>query len=114
MLIIVGWPVLRIYGLQYANAGYPVLVVLALSSLFVGINWLGDTWLNINKRSREYFLMNAFNALLVVGFVRLFAPHGLVLVAAGWLCGQALSTVVYLVIFARGQLLPLLGLFKTS
>ena len=105
VLSVIGWPLLRMYGPAYASHGYMPLVILLISGLLVGLNWLGDTWLNINKRSPAYFLMNACNALAVVGFVRLFAPHGLTWVAIGWFCGQLLSAAIYLVIFARGQLL---------
>ncbi|HEY5442785.1 MAG TPA: hypothetical protein VIJ68_04565, partial [Candidatus Saccharimonadales bacterium] len=70
-LCLIGWPILRIYGKAYAAHGYVPLLILAVSGLIVGINWLGDTWLNAKKRSRDYFLMNAFNSLAVVGFVYL-------------------------------------------
>ena len=114
LLFVAGWPILRVYGAAYARNGYLPLVVLAASSLIVGINWLGDTWLNIRKRSRDYFLMNAFNAIVTVGFVYLLAPHGLVAAAVGWLCGQILAAAVYLVVFARDQLLIVAGRFKAS
>ncbi len=104
-LMIAGWPILSIYGSEYAVNGYVPLLVLLLSGLLVGLNWLGDTWLNIQKRSRDYFLMNAFNAVAVVSFVWLFAGHGLVAVSLGWMCGQLLSASVYLLVFARSQLL---------
>lgn len=107
LLMLVGWPVLSIYGSTYAANGFGPLVILLISGLLVGLNWLGDTWLNIKKRSRDYFLMNAFNSVVTVGFVYLFASHGLVAVAVGWFCGQLLSAVVYLAIFARSQLLGL-------
>ena len=113
LLLVLGWPILRLYGSAYAMNGYLPLVILLGSSLIVGINWLGDTWLNIKKRSRDYFVMNAFNAFAVVAFVYVFAPHGLVAAAFGWLCGQLLSAVVYLTIFARGQRVLVADRFKT-
>lgn len=105
VLCIIGWPLLHIYGSVYAVHGYVPLLILAASSLVVGLNWLGDTWLNVKKRSRDYLLMNAFNSLAVVAFVYLFSRHGLAAAAVGWLCGQLVSAVVYLAIFARSQLL---------
>jgi O-antigen/teichoic acid export membrane protein len=105
ILSIAGWPILRIYGATYAAQGFVPLIILASASLFIGINWLGDTWLNIQKQSRAYFYMNALNALCVVGSVYVFAQHGLTATAIGWLVGQVISASVYLVIFARAQLL---------
>lgn len=105
VLVVLAWPVLGIYGRAYADNGFIPLVILIISGLLVGLNWLGDTWLNITKRHRDYFLMNAFNAVAVIGFVYLFSKHGLVAVASGWLLGQLVSAVVYISIFARGQLI---------
>lgn len=113
LLCLLGWPLLRIYGAQYAKEGYIPLLILAISSLFVGINWLGDTWLNIQKRSKAYFLMNAFNAFAVIGFILIFASHGLVAVGIGWLLGQVISAAIYFIIFARNQLFLIAGSLKT-
>lgn len=105
---LLGWPILRIYGKAYAARGFVPLLILAGSALIVGVNWLGDTWLNVKKRSRDYFLMNAFNSLVTLGFVYVFSKHGLVAAALGWLCGQVISALVYLIIFGHSQLLPFL------
>lgn len=99
-----GWAILRLYGVAYVENGYWLLVVLCVASLFVGINWLGDTWLNIQKRSRAYFVMNAFNALAVVSLAYVLSVRGLVGVGLGWLCGQLICSVVYGVVFARSKL----------
>jgi O-antigen/teichoic acid export membrane protein len=103
----IGWPILFIYGKAYASNGYIALLLLASSSIFVAINWLGDTLLNIQKRAAAYFYMNGFNALVVVGAAYALASHGLFGIALGWLIGQLISAVVYLAIFARSQLLSL-------
>lgn len=104
LLSIMAWPILRVYGEKYVEKGLLPLLVLLLASLFVGINWLGDTWLNIQKRTWAYFFMNGLNAVLVVVSVYLFAAHGLVAASVGWLLGQVVSAIAYIVIFARDQL----------
>jgi O-antigen/teichoic acid export membrane protein len=103
-LSLFGWIVLRVYGAAYALHGFLALGVLCLASLLVAVNWLGDTWLNIQKKPVAYFLMNALNALTVVGSVYGLAGHGLLGVAIGWAVGQALSAAVYVAVFARGYL----------
>ena len=110
----VGWSILSLFGRAYVSNGYGLLIVLCVSTIFVAINWLGDTWLNIKKHSRAYFLMNCFNALVVVGFAYLLAPHGLIGIGLGWLIGQAISAAAYLGIFARSQLLSFTPWLKTS
>lgn len=107
LLICFGWPILRLYGVEYAANGYYVLVILCVSSAFVGINWLGDTWLNIQRRPRAYFLMNAFNSVIVIGAVYASSSHGLVGVGLGYLLGQCVSALVYLGIFARSHVLSI-------
>ncbi len=107
VFLAVGWPVLRLYGPNYARNGYLLLILLTGSMVFVAINFLGDTWLNIQMRPTAYFLMNAFNAVATVGFVFALAGNGLTGIGLGWLAGQALSAAVYLVIFGRSHLLSL-------
>lgn len=106
ILIALGWPILRLYGPAYANAGYRVLILLSVSMVFVTINFLGDTWLNIQRRSMAYFLMNAFNAIAVVGLAFALSDYGLTGIGFGYLAGQAISAAVYLAIFGRNSLLP--------
>ncbi len=106
VLIALGWPILHLYGPDYANAGYRVLILLSVSMVFVTINFLGDTWLNIQRRSMAYFLMNAFNAIAVVGLAFALSDYGLTGIGFGYLAGQAISAVVYLAIFGRNSLLP--------
>jgi O-antigen/teichoic acid export membrane protein len=101
---ILGWPLLSLYGAPYAKNGYLLLILLCISTVFVATNWLGDTWLNIRQRSRAYFLMNAFNALIVVGAVYSLSSHGLIGVGIGYLLGQLASATVYVGILARSHL----------
>ncbi|HEX7963197.1 MAG TPA: hypothetical protein VF466_01260 [Candidatus Saccharimonadales bacterium] len=108
-MVLLGWVVLHLYGAAYAAHGYAPLLILCAASLLVGLNWLGDAWLNIQKRGRAYFLMNAVNALAVVAGVYALAGRGLVGVAAGWLLGQTVSAAIYVALFARSQLAILLG-----
>jgi len=99
-----GWFVLKIYGDAYATPGYAPLVILCAASLFVGANWIGDTWLIVKRRMIAFVLMNTVNSLLVVGSVLILSGHGLVWAATGWLLGQVASAVIYAMIFARDQL----------
>lgn len=103
LLIVVGWPLLHIYGNDYASHGYGLLVLLAISSFFVALCWIGDTWLNIQRRMKAYFAMNAVNALLVVALAYVFAGNGLFAVGVAWLAAQALTVVIYVALILRGK-----------
>lgn len=104
MLIVFGWFALRIYGQEYASNGYLPLVILATAGLFVGVNWLGDTWLIITKKMNSYIAMNAFNSILVVFFVLIISKHGLVATSLAWLAAQITTMIVYVSIFMRKYL----------
>ena len=107
VVVALGWPVLRVYGHSYVKNGYVLLLLLAAASVFVGVNWLGDTILNIQKRSVAFFFMNTVNAILVVTVVGGVARHGLTSVGIGWLLAQSITAVIYVTIFARRQFLDL-------
>jgi O-antigen/teichoic acid export membrane protein len=96
LLAAAGTAVLHFYGPRYAAAGETLLVLLCISSLFIGVNWLGDSLLNVQKRPLAYGVMNATNALLVCALVYMSAAHGLTSVGVAWLTGQALTVGVYL------------------
>jgi O-antigen/teichoic acid export membrane protein len=98
LMIVVGTQALRFYGYAYYTHAAVVLILLSIASLFVGINWLGDSLLNVQKRPMAYGLMNFINALLVVAFVRLTASGGLADVGKGWIIAQALTVVIYVVL----------------
>ena len=100
-LAVLGHFVLSIYGSDYAREGTALLQLFCVGSLFVAFNWVGDTWLNIQKRNRAFFAMNVTNAVLVIGFCSIAATHGLVMIGVGWLAAQALSSVIWLCLFGR-------------
>ena len=83
LLMASGWFLLRVYGSAYAHNGIVVLIELSASVGFVVINWIGKTWLLVEKHAHGYFLMNAFNSLVVIGSVAAFASNGLWAVGLG-------------------------------
>lgn len=93
--------VLALFGSAYASHGTTVLQILALSSLFGGMNFIGDAILNIQKRPFAYVVMNALNSILVVGLGYIVSPHGLVAIALAALFGQTVTVVVYALLNIR-------------
>lgn len=111
LLAVFGQLILAIYGQDYAQEGTVLLRLFCVSSLFVAFNWVGDTWLNIQKRNKAFLAMNGINAALVIGFCLLTSKHGLAMVGLGWLCAQTLSAVIWLCFFGRGYIRPFLSTF---
>lgn len=94
-VLLLGNTVLGFFGPEYAHEGTGPLRILALASLVGGINYLGDTLLNIKKYAGLYVIMNALNSLIIVGLAYVNAPHGLMAVAISSLVGQVVTLVVY-------------------
>lgn len=101
-LTIVGAPwILRLFGAQYSAHAAPALRVLALGALFTGGTYLVDAILAARDRVFGYMVMNAVNAVLVLGATGALLPYGLTAAAWGWAGAQALSLVVGLGMLRR-------------
>jgi len=98
VMIIIGTQMLRFYGYKYYANGALLLVILSVASLLIGINWLGDSLLNVQKRPFAYGIMNFVNALIVIAVVYEFAHRGLNAVGFGWLIAQALTVFIYIIL----------------
>ena len=112
LLSTAGWAILWLYGSAYVENGYSVLVLLCIASMFVGLNWLGETWLNVEKRSRAYFIMNGLTALCVVAGAYGLSSYGLIGVAAGWLVGECVCSAIYVTVFPSMRSGFVAGLYK--
>ena len=108
-LALLGPFILEAYGPDYAQEGTVLLQFFCAASLFVAFNWVGDTWLNIQKRNKAFLAMNGINATLVISLCLLAAEHGLAAVGSGWLAAQALSALIWLCFFGRGYIRPFLA-----
>ena len=92
LMALIGTQLLRFYGHAYYLNGALLLILLSIASLFIGVNWLGDSLLNVQKRPVAYGYMNFINALLVVVIVYELADKGLAAVGIGWLVAQAINS----------------------
>ncbi len=86
---------LLFFGKEYAREGFALLQLLALSSVFVSINYVLWTILNIRYRIKTLILINTSGTAAIIGLSYLLIPHGLVGVGLAWLGGQALMSLLY-------------------
>lgn len=106
---LVGTQILRFYGYAYYSHGAVLLLLLCFSSIFIGINWLGDSLLNVQKRPFAYSVMNFINALLVIVLVLFTASDGLVAVGLSVIAAQVITVAVYI-----GLQMPFLRTYKLT
>ncbi|MBT0772040.1 acyltransferase family protein [Kineosporia sp. J2-2] len=96
---------LRFFGRQYEAAGTVALRWMALGALVAGLNYLVDVAVNSLGRAWSFLLLNAVNAVLVLGFCGWAATHasgggaGLVAVGQAWLTAQAASVAIGVVTY---------------
>ncbi|PLS81298.1 hypothetical protein CYG49_02510 [Candidatus Saccharibacteria bacterium] len=114
VLSLIGWLFLRTYGKEYADQGYIPLVILCIASLFVGLNWIGDTWLLIQKRMNMFLIVSVINSVMVISFVYLLSPDGLVMSALGWLSAQFITVIIYLLVISKGKPYSFFSVQRTS
>lgn len=104
-VVVLGNIALLFFGEQYSHQGMEVLRLLALASIFGAINYLGDTVLNIRKRIKSFVGMNVLNSLsILLATWLLMNSFGLTGVGVGWLLGQLLTMVIYVIFFGRQEL----------
>lgn len=96
--VLFGNYVLLIFGADYVAEGFKVLQILSISAIFVSINYIGDTLLNIKHRIKEFVFMNFFNASLVLSLSYLLLGLGLMGVAYAWFLGQVITCLLYLLL----------------
>lgn len=105
-LLLFGKLILHVFGKGYAQASFDVLMLLAVSGVFVAVVSVVGTILNIKRRVLPMTVMNVISLACVLGMSALFAHGGLVALGRGWLIGQALgaaSAVGFYMIFARSR-----------
>lgn len=103
VLILGGSLLLGVFGQAY-SASLHVLQLLAIANLFGVINYLGDTYLNVQHRTKAFILMNGVNAVSVVGFAVIGMQHfGLVGAGYGWLAGQIATNCVYVALMSGSK-----------
>lgn len=99
--IFFGKYLLLLFGKEYSTGGFSLLQLLALSGVFVSINYTFGTILRVKHRIKELILISFVAALLILGLSYLFLARGLLGIGLAWMIGQAVVSLVYLVYGSR-------------
>lgn len=90
--------ILHFFGKNYENEAFGFLRIITFSVFFIAISYIGSTILRIKQRISMLISLNLLGSVLIIGFSYLFISHGLIGVGWGWLLGQALSSLTYLLV----------------
>jgi O-antigen/teichoic acid export membrane protein len=93
-LLLVGYPLLRAYGADYASQGFPVLVVLVLAAPAVGLNTWASMLLRAVGALRILVVSNVVFAVAAIGLALTFGHNGLVFFAIAFGVANVMSGLI--------------------
>lgn len=93
--VLFGKYILAVFGKGYASDGFFFLQLLAISGIFIAINYLGSVLLNIEHRIGLLVMFNILTASSILLFSLIFLRFGLVGIGYAWILGQAISSLLY-------------------
>lgn len=103
-MLVAGPLVLGLFGVQYAAAGYPLLVLLVISAVPDAVTNVGVAQWRVQGRTGLVAALNIGMATVTLVGTWLLAPHlGVVAPGWAWLTAQTLGTVVVLLDGARSR-----------
>lgn len=92
---------LHAFGKDYASSAFSFLQIISISSLFSSLSSLGTAVLRIRHQIRALIMMNLLGVVLILGLSYLFIGEGLVGIGWGWLVGQAMLSLAYLLFLSK-------------
>ena len=104
LIVLFGNIILHAFGKDYASAAFAFLQIISFSSIFMSISSLATAILRINHKIKTLIFMNILGFILILGLSYLFIDKGLIGIGWGWLLGQALLALAYLVLIGKDLL----------
>ena len=91
--------ILLAFGKEYSDDGFILLKFLSISGIFFSINAIGGTILNIKHKIKLLILLSLINTTVILSLSVFFIKmnlFGVVGVGIGWIVGQGIISVIYL------------------
>ena len=96
--------ILLAFGKEYSNEGFILLKFLSISGIFISINAIGGTILNIKHKIKLLILLSLINTTVILSLSVFFIKmnlFGVVGVGIGWIVGQGTTSLIYLFLIKR-------------
>ena len=81
--------ILLMFGNEYSSEGFRFLQIVALSSVFIGVNGVFGAWFRVKKRIKEMIIVGVIGVVLILGLSYLWIDKGLIGIAFAWMIGKA-------------------------
>lgn len=88
--------ILLAFGKEYSSEGVIFLQILAISGIFLSINYIGNSIFYIKNRVKLIILMNFIGASIILSLSIILIHQNLLGIGVGWMLGQGIISVIYL------------------
>jgi len=92
-VILFGKFVLNFFGEEYANQGYPFLVILATSTIFLAATRICATILKIHHQIKALIISYIISTFSIIVFSYLLIKFGLIGIGYAWLLGKMILAI---------------------
>ena len=96
--------ILLAFGKEYSDEGFILLKLLSISGIFISINVIGGTILNIKHKIKLLILLSLINSTVILSLSSFFIKMnflGIVGVGIGWIVGQGITSLIYLFLIKK-------------
>jgi O-antigen/teichoic acid export membrane protein len=96
--------ILLAFGKEYSDEGIILLKLLSISGIFISINTIGGTILNIKIKIKLLILLSLINTTVILSLSVFFIKmnlFGVVGVGIGWIVGHGIISVIYLLFIKK-------------
>jgi O-antigen/teichoic acid export membrane protein len=93
--------ILLAFGKEYSSEGVIFLQILAISGIFLSINYIGNSIFYIKHRIKLMILVNFIGASIILSLSIIFIHNNLLGIGVGWMLGQGITSVIYLLFIKK-------------
>jgi O-antigen/teichoic acid export membrane protein len=93
--------ILLAFGKEYSSEGIIFLQILAISGIFVSINYIGNSIFYIKHRIKLMILVNFIGASIILSLSIMLIHQNLLGIGIAWVMGQGISSVIYLLFIKK-------------
>lgn len=100
VMLFLGKYILLAFGKEYSSGGFAFLQLLAISAVFMSVNYVGNAISNIKHKIHYVVILNTITTciILALSYLSIHNGNGLTGIGVSWVIGQAVTAMIYLYI----------------
>jgi len=99
--LLFGRYILLVFGKQYSSEGLMLLQLLAISGIFISINFISNAIFYIKHKIKLIILVNFIGAFIILSLSTLLIHQNLLGVGIAWVIGQGVVSGIYLIFIKK-------------